>query len=1088
MRKNKILPVLASLLIISLALPMLAIFAGAEDSYELSRPGSSHNQTLDAKDIIELYLGYPVCDEEGEYLKLYNDFSLSYDNGITTSNVICDFSDGVLTVFAEAYTYVSAAGVNVEWIPARVTLGNRSSKLVKTADHYEASFTDVVEGEIEHVSVDFVLELSVKKDDFNSLLNHAYENAPIIKAQIIRAEEEYVALKNKYDSDKISYDRYLAELSEYEAALVVYRKYLSDKLVYDEAFLAYQTYLSEKAAYEKALLDYANYEVALEEYNSLYADYRIYLQNLDEYNAKNKLYEDYVKKMELLRNQLGALDHNYTYMTSYNRDVYHAITGPLVTSVLENKDLITSELVNVDKEVVDSAGIATENLRSILIYYRTLYKEGNEIDKYTYYTINYEAIRDNFVLLLQCLDNLYSNKRIRAEIIRQEKQQKYLILVAQLYVIANALTDGTVYSYYGDYAFDSSYRLEKQTVAQILENNIPIVDTENAAPLSEGYPQAVEQPTKPETVTEPIKPTPVRVPAKPEVVTDPGAAPTPVDEPIKPETVADPGKEPEKYVPQAELAALVKAYEEGRIVEREELSKDFTFSLTETVRKGIFNVTSATVAFCSPDGNVIYKTTVDSGTRADFIGDIPTKEEDASATYVFDGWQDSDGILADLTSVSTDLILYPKFKAITKYYDVTFDVDGVKTVVSTAYGEIPLFDQTPIRPDDSTYEYSFVGWDRELAPVTEAATYKAVFDGTYILPFVNGGGASISFDDANYYADCNYASIPTFDLSGLIRRATEGEYMRGIVLESRFCKLVFSYSTILSMKENGDFVISPTVMQSGVSGYSYSLKITDGQGNVSNTSYRVVFSAPCAISEIDDMLLSYLSAEGERVYCNFTFEGGMISFSMNTGIKYSLLTEYKVNLIQSSIIELTLSQQIARPDELIYVRYEVPAGVSLEKVFYVDSNGNETIIENGRFRMPKSDVTVGVVCSYIEYKITFMNGKNVIATYNCHYGDLPVAPKDPSKLPDKLYSYNFIGWSDEIVPVTEDKVYSAVYRADLLPPKEEPTGIQISEGILRLIIAGIVGLCMLLFVVIPSSIMSVIVVKKAKKGYLKRNK
>lgn len=48
---------------------------------------------------------------------------------------------------------------------------------------------------------------------------------------------------------------------------------------------------------------------------------------------------------------------------------------------------------------------------------------------------------------------------------------------------------------------------------------------------------------------------------------------------------------------------------------------------------------------------------------------------------------------------------------------------------------------------------------------------------------------------------------------------------------------------------------------------------------------------------------------------------------------------------------------------------------------------------------------------------------------NVEYGEMPIAPTDPTKPEDEEYTYTFAGWTPEIVVVTKDTTYTATYEA-----------------------------------------------------------
>lgn len=63
------------------------------------------------------------------------------------------------------------------------------------------------------------------------------------------------------------------------------------------------------------------------------------------------------------------------------------------------------------------------------------------------------------------------------------------------------------------------------------------------------------------------------------------------------------------------------------------------------------------------------------------------------------------------------------------------------------YGDIVDVPQTPVKPDDVVYSYTFTGWDQEVVPCQDDATYTATYTATYneyLVEFVNPDGSVIS--------------------------------------------------------------------------------------------------------------------------------------------------------------------------------------------------------------------------------------------------------------------------------------------------------------------------------------------------------
>ncbi len=1086
------------LALVSVLVPCFTLVVGAtQEGYDYSRPASAHNVTVDSASLLEDYLAMPLTDAERDYLALHGSVELIYDSGITTSKVAVQIEDGALSITALEYSYISGGGTTVTWVPVSVYLGELATPLTDMGQGYTASI-EIPEGSTEEsVKVRYELSIEVSATDMTALLNQAYTDAPGLAKEIEEKRAEYESLVSGYESDLLSYEQYLSALLIYESELAVYTDYLSQKKIYDDALAEYNAYLLAAKEYEDAKAAYEEYKIAIEEYNKAYESYKQYLQVLAEYNSKKEKYDDYVYSLEKARAQLSIIDAAKVNMSN-DRQVYSAIMGSLVDFVIENKDLVTSGMIGLKPEVVDMAGDATTALREMLTIY---FSKTDEVDRYSYYTMNFEALRDNFVNLLRALDSFYANRKIKSELKSQGKQVKYVILVAQLIYISEALCDGPVTSLqktksdgttYTD-SLSGSYKISytengkdvTKTVQQILENEDCIIKTDSAEPLEGGYPTAVEEPPLPDVVVEqPIAPTAPTIPAKPTVVNHPGTPPEVVAEPIPPTEVENPGQRPEEYIPPREVQALVDAFNAGLLTERAATTSPYKFIATQTVQKRFINDESVTVFFYPTEGGEPYTVSVDRGTRADYEGALPVKAEDKRATYLFSHWVDEDGTRVDLSEVNCDLVLYPYFAETIKNYQITFIVEGHKTSLTLPYGTMPELGYTPTKSDDEYYEYIFSGWDTELCTVTADATYTAIFDKQYILAY-SGGGAHITRTEDYYIAECASSMARSFDIYRLILRATSQANHLGIILRTNSCDIKISYSTLLSMLESGETVITPSVIQNGVKGYKYSVSVTSPSGEASG-EYKFAVSMPYKLTGHEGLTLSKGDID-ETI--SFTQGEGSISFDLLSGHIYQTSIKYSLNIIGSSMVTVTTSTDRATPGEIIEISIDTPLGVRLDRVYLVYPDGSESTVNDFKFKMPSQDISVGVECSYIEYLIRFTDDKGkVLASYYLGYGETVPPPPEPIKANDSRYSYTFSGWSDTITPVTQDKTYKAVFRSTRLPQKEEPQGLQISEGILRLLVMSIVFVCMMILVVIPSVVIAIIVIRKEKKRHIEKPK
>jgi hypothetical protein len=147
------------------------------------------------------------------------------------------------------------------------------------------------------------------------------------------------------------------------------------------------------------------------------------------------------------------------------------------------------------------------------------------------------------------------------------------------------------------------------------------------------------------------------------------------------------------------------------------------------------------------------------GTKAaDLKTPATTKPANDQYTYNFKAW---DKTLADVTEAATYTAV---FDSTVNKYTIAFVVDGKKTEAEYDYGTKAADLKTPETKKVATaqYTYTFKAWDKELADVTGAATYTAVFDETvnkYKVTFVVDGKETVA--EYAYGTKADDIKVPT---------------------------------------------------------------------------------------------------------------------------------------------------------------------------------------------------------------------------------------------------------------------------------------------------------------------------------------
>ena len=174
-KKYRIVCLVLTLIILLTTLFGVVSYAGEEPSYDYSKDGSPYNRVFTSADILEEYLGEPLSVAERNYLISFGGSSVSYNDGITTAFVNASFEDGRLSIVAYEYVYSAKNGMKVTWRPQTVRLMENEKGFTRSNGAYCAEFYGIDEDSVTpYVSVEYILEITVCKDDVNRLLNKAF--------------------------------------------------------------------------------------------------------------------------------------------------------------------------------------------------------------------------------------------------------------------------------------------------------------------------------------------------------------------------------------------------------------------------------------------------------------------------------------------------------------------------------------------------------------------------------------------------------------------------------------------------------------------------------------------------------------------------------------------------------------------------------------------------------------------------------------------------------------------------------------------------------------------------------------------------
>ena len=164
-----------------------------------------------------------------------------------------------------------------------------------------------------------------------------------------------------------------------------------------------------------------------------------------------------------------------------------------------------------------------------------------------------------------------------------------------------------------------------------------------------------------------------------------------------------------------------------------------------------------TIRFVNYDGTELSLESILEGETPSYNGTDPTKPADAQYTYTFVGWE------PEVVAVVGDATYTAKFDSAKNSYTVTWlNEDGSEIDHETLeYGATPTHTDMD-KEVTAEWTYTFAGWEPEIVPVVDDATYTAKFDSTknsYTVTWLNEDGTEIEHETLEYGAIPAHADI-----------------------------------------------------------------------------------------------------------------------------------------------------------------------------------------------------------------------------------------------------------------------------------------------------------------------------------------
>ena len=786
---RRAIALIALVLGLLMALPQVALASANPLDYGR---GTEQDRVLTGDGLFERLYPDEAALTAGEraVLSAMAEAALRYNDSIPDHLIARDYNGetGTLTVRVSPYEYLASNGKTVRWVPTSVSMnGGEANALVGPNENgeYTAIYEDLWNSEDLLLDVDFVWCAEIAAEDADRLLTSVYSVAGDALSQILAYERE----KRVYDSEWAVFNAYLAAIEAYRDAEQARKDYEDAMALWQPKKDAYDAFVIAQAAYENKLAEYKLYKEKKQAFDDAERAYYEYERFRQQYDSLYDKYEPFAKGLAAATERLAIMESMFI-SDSHNWQFYGGVLGNTVTSVLANSDELVNYLA-VDPIYIESAHKATEELRVLLKGYYKLRsaKYSGDYEKtkalFSYYSQNYEAIRDQINKLYNSLRAIYNYAGVSSAMnnhpLTKEKVPHFRQFLGQLYVLSSALDDGKVW----EDSWTVSINVTDVTLRMLVEDPLLLVDNNSASPV--GVILAEEEVKLPDSFMEPVE-KPIKdfedmedpsVLGGPKPVANPGKGPTFAPDPgDEPQEVSRPTR-PEPTYPALSEAEILAAEElrAGKLPRREAKGDVRPLVLTKTVScvRSISN--KKTVTFYDSDGNKIREVLVEYGASVT-APDMTREGDERYSSYVFLGWvpfgETDIANRVSLGSIRSDLSLVPIYQKTPRIYQITWVVGESRLTQSYTWGEIPTCPLSTEKQGDSVTTYVFDGWSTPIVPVSGNVIYTAQYreeKAKYTVTWVIG--------EQRLYTVWSYGELPscpvepTLAPSGVVYRFTD---------------------------------------------------------------------------------------------------------------------------------------------------------------------------------------------------------------------------------------------------------------------------------------------------------------------------
>lgn len=174
-------------------------------------------------------------------------------------------------------------------------------------------------------------------------------------------------------------------------------------------------------------------------------------------------------------------------------------------------------------------------------------------------------------------------------------------------------------------------------------------------------------------------------------------------------------------------------------------------------------INTYSVVFKNWNDTALQSETLNHGDAIEYKGASPTKPSTAQYSYKFTAWNPN---IPNPAVATQDWVFVAQFEATVNQYTVIFKNYNGDTLQLSKYdyGATPEYKgETPVKPADAQYTYTFTGWDKTISEVTGDVVYTAQFTNstnTYTLAVEGENGVVTGSGTYQYGAQVQITATP----------------------------------------------------------------------------------------------------------------------------------------------------------------------------------------------------------------------------------------------------------------------------------------------------------------------------------------